>query len=118
MNNVEIATLDGIWDDVIRITDASGTREFFNRNTLAKNKLEQPAEVPVSAGHKVWAPLVDALTAKDYKHAQAIKDQIAIENEVRETNCKGPSYFKKEGEHWVIVNPTLCQKPVVGISSA
>jgi len=118
MNNVEVATLEGIWDDVIRITDASGTRDFFNRNTIPKQKLEQPGAVPVSAGHKVWAPLVDALSAKDYKTAQAVKDQIAVENAVREANCKGPSYFRKEGEHWVVVNPALCSNPVGEARSA
>eukprot|EP01111_Echinosteliopsis_oligospora_P004403 TRINITY_DN1709_c0_g1_i1.p1 TRINITY_DN1709_c0_g1~~TRINITY_DN1709_c0_g1_i1.p1 ORF type:complete len:374 (+),score=47.56 TRINITY_DN1709_c0_g1_i1:78-1199(+) len=118
MNNVDIATLEGMWDDIIRITDSAGTRDFFNRNTLVKNKLEQPAEVPVSAGHKVWEPLVKALTEKDYKTAQAVKDKLAVENEVRENNCHGPAFFRKEGEHWQIVNPSLCSNPVGGISSA
>lgn len=117
-NGVDVATLEGVWDEAVRITDASGTREFFNRATLAKLKIEQPATVPVSAGHKVWQPLVEALTTKEYKTAQQVKDKLAVENEVRETNCQGPVYFKKEGEHWNIVNPALCQHPVGGVTSA
>eukprot|EP01111_Echinosteliopsis_oligospora_P014408 TRINITY_DN5422_c0_g2_i2.p1 TRINITY_DN5422_c0_g2~~TRINITY_DN5422_c0_g2_i2.p1 ORF type:complete len:360 (-),score=107.75 TRINITY_DN5422_c0_g2_i2:52-1131(-) len=98
-NNVEIATLEGVWDETIRITDASGTREFFDKNTLLKKKLEQPEEVPESAGHKIWAPLLKALVDKDFKSAKILKEKIDNENAARVANSTGPQYFKKEGDN-------------------
>eukprot|EP01111_Echinosteliopsis_oligospora_P016334 TRINITY_DN6741_c0_g1_i1.p1 TRINITY_DN6741_c0_g1~~TRINITY_DN6741_c0_g1_i1.p1 ORF type:complete len:376 (+),score=103.51 TRINITY_DN6741_c0_g1_i1:121-1248(+) len=118
-NNAEIATLEGVWDETIRITDANGTREFFNKNTISKKKLEQPETVPETAGHKIWAPLLQALTDKDYKTAKNLKEKIDAENAAREAKSSGPSYFKKEGEHYSLINADSCQNPtIIGASSA
>lgn len=119
-NEEQIATLEGVWDESIRITDDNGTREFFNKNTITKKKLEQPEKVPETAGHKIWAPLLKALNDKDYKTAKTLKEKIDADNAALEKNNNGIQYFKKEGDHYNIINPDTVHNPLslLGASSA
>jgi len=126
-NNMEIAHLDGVWDDIIYITDLrTKTRsEFLNRKLLKPDHVETPPlhTLPETASERVWGPLVDLLKQENFADAQTWKlaRNATERNErilKRENNVQ-PAHFGKNSEGWwEIKNPSLSSSLAQGKSAA
>jgi len=115
-NNTEIAHLDGVWDDIIFITDLNtkARNEFLDRKHQKIDRVETPPleTLPETAGDRVWGPFIDLLKRDNLTEAQnwklARNATERGERALRKANNVQPAHFVKNSSGWwEIKNPAV-----------
>jgi len=117
-NGNDLYVLDGIWDEVLYMTDlGTGQRmELLNRATLPKSKIESPplSELPETSGERIWGELLETLLQQDFNKATEIKAQITkeeverLQESVRSGIPFQPRYFHLNAKGgWELKDPSL-----------